>query len=517
VSRRPRAVLALAALLCLGGAATIPFFGGEFLPEFREGHFVLHMALAPGTALEESLRFGREVTDELLQNPHIRTVSVQAGRAELGEDTWGTHYSELHVELAPLGGEEAELVVGEIRQALLKFPGAKFKILSFLAERMEETLSGTTAEVVVNIFGDDLRLLDAKAQEVLQIVKETPGHVDEQVEVQPGTPQMVARLRADRLVQAGFAPGDVLEAVETACQGEKAAQIYEGNRVFDVVVILDEASRRDPENLGALLLRNAQGLRLPLRELADLYLASDRSLLIHDGAQRLQQVTCNVAGRDTAGFVADLKKRVAAKVSFPSGTYAVFAGSAEAQGKARRDLLLHSLLAGAGVILLLAVVFHRWQNTVLVLANLPFALVGGALAVFASGGLLSVGSLVGFVTLFGITMRNSMMMISHFEHLVRAEGMTWGLEAALRGASERLMPILMTATVTALGLLPLAIGTGEAGREIEGPMAIVILGGLLTSTVLNLLVLPTLALRFGRFELANPPRPESRGYTGDNR
>jgi Cu/Ag efflux pump CusA len=187
-------------------------------------------------------------------------------------------------------------------------------------------------------------------------------------------------------------------------------------------------------------------------------------------------------------------------VSFPPGVYPTFGGSGLVQSAAKRELLLHSAIAGIGIVLLLSIVFGNPPNLVLVLVNMPFALIGGVLAVFATGGSLSLGSLVGFVTLFGITTRNSIMMISHFEHLVQEEGMTWGLDAAIRGASERLLPILMTALVTALGLLPLAIGAGEAGREIEGPMAIVILGGLLTSTVLNLLVLPTLALRYGRFE-----------------
>jgi Cu/Ag efflux pump CusA len=198
--------------------------------------------------------------------------------------------------------------------------------------------------------------------------------------------------------------------------------------------------------------------------------------------------------------VAEAKDRIAASVKFPSGTYPVFVGAAAAQAQAQREIFLHSSIAGAGIVLLLAMVFRRMRNLLLVLANLPFAMVGGVLAVFLMGGAISVGSLVGFVTLFGITTRNSIMMISHYEHLVAVEGRPWGLETALRGASERLVPILMTALVTAFGLLPIALGTGEAGREIEGPMAIVILGGLATSTVLNLLVLPTLALRFGRFE-----------------
>jgi Cu/Ag efflux pump CusA len=209
---------------------------------------------------------------------------------------------------------------------------------------------------------------------------------------------------------------------------------------------------------------------------------------------------------DVTSFVAEAKKQVAAKVNFGS-TYAVFSGAAQAKERAQRELLLHSAIAVVGILLLLAVVFHNWRNMLLLLANVPFALVGGVLAVWLTSVIepgassLSIGSLVGFVTLFGITMRNSIMMISHFEHLVTEEGMSWGPEAAIRGASERVMPILMTATVTSLALLPLALGTGEAGREIEGPMAIVILGGLVTSTALNLLVLPTLALRYGKFSV----------------
>ena len=500
LSSRPRAVIGVALALVLAAVATLPFFGGEFLPEFREGHFIVHMAALPGTSLEESLVLGGKVTEELLKNPHIRSVSQQAGRAELGEDTWGTHYSEFHVDLKPLSADEAEKVTGEIRDALEKFPGLTFKVLPFLAERIEETLSGATAQVVVNIFGDNLDLLDQKAAEVRQVLASIRGATDVQLESQPGSPQMLVQLRPERLTQFGFRPVDVLEAIQAAYQGTDVAQTYEGNRVFDVTVILDEASRRAPEQIGSLLLHNSQGLRLPLRELAQVYPTTGRYAVAHEGAQRRQQVTCNVAGRDMASFVAEMKKQIAAKVSFPAGVYPAFGGSGLAQSGAKRELLWHSAIAGVGIVLLLSIVFRNTRNLLLVLANLPFALIGGVLAVFATGGSLALGSLVGFVTLFGISTRNSIMMISHFDHLVRAEGMTWGLDAAIRGASERLLPILMTALVTALGLLPLAIGTGEAGREIEGPMAIVILGGLLTSTVLNLLVLPTLALRYGKFQ-----------------
>jgi CzcA family heavy metal efflux pump len=501
VSRRPRRVLGLALVLCLGAVATLPFFGGAFLPEFREGHYILHMAAVPGTSLAESVRLGKLVTAELLKNPHIRSVSQEAGRAENGEDPFGPHYSELHVDLRPLRGEEAETAQAEIRASLAKFPGLSFKVMSFLAERMEETISGTTAEFVLDIFGYDLDMLDQKAEEARQVLASVPGAVDVAVEAQPGLPEMTVRLRPERLLQYGFAPVNVLDAIQTAYQGDIVSQIYEGNQVFDVAVLLAAKDREDPEAIGSLQLRNTLGTMVPLRELAEVHPSNGRYNVIHEGAQRLQQVTCNVQGRDVASFAAEVRLRFEARVSLPPGVFVVYTGSALAQAEARHQLWVHSLLAGAGIVLLLALLFGSGPNLLLILSNLPFALVGGVLAVFATGGLLSIGSLVGFVTLFGITMRNSIMMISHFEHLVTEEGMMWGPEAAIRGASERLMPILMTATVTSLALLPLALGTGEAGREIEGPMAIVILGGLVTSTALNLLVLPTLALRYGKFSV----------------
>ena len=315
----------------------------------------------------------------------------------------------------------------------------------------------------------------------------------------PGSPRLVVKLKPESLRQFGFRPVDVMDAVGTAYQGTTVAQTYEGSRVFDVAVILDPRVREDPSAVGSLLLSSPEGLRVPLKQLADVYEDSGRAIVYHEGARRRQTISCDVRGTDLESFVADARQQITAKVKFPAGTYAVFGGASDALEQAQREILLFSIIAAAGILLLLAVVFRRFRHLMLVLANLPFALVGGVLAVFATGGLLTVGAMVGFVTLFGITMRNSMMMVSHYEHLVNKEGMMWGVATAIRGASERLVPVLMTAIVTALGLLPLALGSGEPGREIEGPMAVVILGGLVTSTALNLLVLPTLSLKYGRF------------------
>jgi CzcA family heavy metal efflux pump len=504
IARWPRLIIGLVAIACVAAATRLPFFGGELLPKFREGHFVLQVSTPPGTSLLEMLRVGTQISQELLQNEHVATVEQQVGRAELGEDPWGPHRSEFHVELKPIAGKEEEKVEEELNELLKKIPGIQFEVLTFLGDRIGETLTGETAPVVVNIFGDDLDLLDAKAQEVANVLKSVSTNANANVKSPPGAPRMAVRLRPDRLTQFGFRPVEVLEAIQTSYQGTVVTQTHRGNQVADVAVILDDKDRQDPEAIGSLLLRNSQGGIMPLRELAEVYPTSGRFSILHEGARRRQTVTCTVTGTDVTSFVAEAKKQVKAKVNFGS-TYAVFSGAAQAKERAQRELLLHSGIAAVGILLLLAVVFHNWRNMLLLLANVPFALVGGVLAVWLtsmidpSASSLSIGSLVGFVTLFGITMRNSIMMISHFEHLVTEEGMTWGPEAVIRGASERVMPILMTATVTSLALLPLALGTGEAGREIEGPMAIVILGGLVTSTALNLLVLPTLALRYGKF------------------
>jgi CzcA family heavy metal efflux pump len=514
VARWPRLTIALVIVICLAAATRLKSFGGGFLPEFREGHFVLQVSAAPGTSLQEMLRIGTQISQKLMSNTNIATVEQQVGRAEQGEDTFPPSRSEFHVELKPVPGKQQEQIADDIRALLGSFPGLQFEVLTFLGDRLSETISGETAPIVVSVFGDDLDVLDTKANEIAGVLGTVSGHADIQVKSPPGSPLITIRLRPDRLTQFGFRPVEVLEAVQTAYQGAIVAQTHHANQVSDVAVILEESSRRDPLAIGSLMLANSQGLRMPLRELADIFPGNVRFSILHEGARRRQTVTCATSGRDVSSFVQEAQRRVTEKVNLPGGTYVVFSGAAQAKEKAQKELLLHSAIAGVGILILLSIVFHSWRNLMLVLVNIPFALVGGVLAVWLNGvfnpteSSLTIGSMVGFVTLFGITTRNSIMMLSHFEHLVDVEGMTWGPETVMRGASERLMPILMTATVTALGLLPLALGTGEAGREIEGPMAIVILGGLATSTVLNLLVLPTLALRYGRFGTVISSQPD---------
>jgi CzcA family heavy metal efflux pump len=499
VERAPSVVMAAVTVAILLGLAVLPFLEGSFLPHLREGNLTVHMTAVPGTSIEESLRLGDGVTKALLAIGNVRLVAQRVGRAELADDTAGTHSSEFEVSFGALNGKQAELAQQDIHRALAKFGGGTFSANTFLTERINETLSGYTAGIVVNIFGDDLDQLDQEAQQVARTLGHVRGATEVQLQSPPGVPQVVVRLREDDLARWGFDPVQVLEAVQTAYSGDTVGQVYEGNRVFDVSVILAPDERQWVEDIATVPLRGPDGNFVPLGQLADIYETSGRYMILHEGARRVQTVTCNVEGRGLTSFVDEARRRISG-LALPPGTYAEFAGTAAAQAQSRRDLLVHSLLAGLSIMLLLSVVMGSYRNLLLVIANLPFALVGGVLAAWATAGNLSLGSLVGFVTLFGITLRNSIMMISHYEHLVGVEGMTWGLNAVLRGASERLAPVLMTALVTGLGLLPLAIGSGDPGREIEGPMAIVILGGLATSTALNLLVLPALALRYGRFE-----------------
>ncbi|HEY8795777.1 MAG TPA: efflux RND transporter permease subunit [Gemmatimonadaceae bacterium] len=498
LQRRPKTIVAVAGSLMLVALAMVPFFGGSFLPEFNEGHLRLHMAAVPGTSLDESIRIGNAVTAALMKDKRIRGVAQRAGRAEAAEDTYGPYYSEFEVELVPLSGSESAAFQSDLRRLVDQFPGEHFLIMPYLTERIEETLSGSTAPVVVRIFGDDLDSLDAAARVIATAVQRVPGAVDVQPSAAAVSPEVLVRLRPHALVRAGIPALDALSAVETATQGEPVAQLFEGNRRTDVVVKESHARLARPEDLREIPLASVDGRVVPLGEVADIERVTGRYSIAHEGARRVQTVTASPGSGDLAAFTTAVEDRLHA-TRLPRGVYTDVVGSATARRDALRELLLRSFLAAGGIVMLLWLAFGRMRPLLLALVNLPFALVGGVFAVFVTGGSVSLGSLVGFVTLFGITTRNAIMLIAHYNHLVRQEGAEWGGAAAIRGAAERLGPILMTAFITGLGLLPLAIGGGDPGREIEGPLAIVILGGLVTSTALSLFVLPTLALRFGRF------------------
>jgi CzcA family heavy metal efflux pump len=503
IAKKPAVILVVTLVVTAGGASLLPFFGSTFLPEFKEGHYTLHMTALPGTSIAETEQLGLNVTRTLLGLPSVRAVSQRVGRAESADDTWGPNYSEIEVDLrAGLSGTELVRADADIRKAIEGFPGLIFSLKPFLTERVEETLSGASAAVAVNLYGNDLDQLDQVAKDVTDVMSRVPGAREVQVRTPSATPQLTIKLRDEDLVRWGLSRVDVLDLVRSAYSGDVVGQAYEGHQAFNVVALLDADSRNSVSKVGMLPVRTPSGSYVTLKQIADVEQTTGRYEVDHLGAQRLQIVTADVIGGDVTSYVAAAQKAVAAKVHLPKGVYVEFAGSAQAQAKSRRDLFVHSLIAFAGVLLILAVITRHWRNLLLVLCNIPFALVGGVIAIYLSGAVLTLGSMVGFVALFGISLRNSIMMISHYEHLVSVEHMPWGLETAIKGAGDRLTPIVMTSLVTALGLLPLAAGMSEPGREIQGPMALVILGGLATSMTLNLLVLPTLALSLGRFSRA---------------
>ena len=329
-SANPDLVIGGAAALSLLALGALPFFGGSFLPELREQTFVVHIAAVPGTSIAESLRAGAEVTRALLQNPHVASVAQTIGRAELGDDTLGPNEGEFDVTLKAVGGADVEQIQGELRKTLAEFPGYDFSMNSFLTERINETLSGEHADVVIKIFGNNLDVLDRGAQKIAEVLSRVRGAADVHVQSPSGLPQMDVRLIPSKLVQFGFRPVDVLDAIQTAYQGSAVAQIYDGSRFFDVSVILQSDDRRRPEEIRNLLLRNAAGELMPLGELAWVGITSGRGTILHDGARRGQVVTCNVQHRDLTSFVADAEHKVSSQISSAPGLYLEFSGDAVA-------------------------------------------------------------------------------------------------------------------------------------------------------------------------------------------
>ena len=509
-----RVIIITSIVLIAIGIGTLPLFKNQFIPALHEGHYIMHMTAVPGTSEQESLRIGKKVSAVIRKIEGVKSVTQWVGRAPNGADTFGTHYSEFEIEIGAISGKEQRRILTEIREQLsgekvdrdgdgvaeAGFIGVNFAINTFLTERIEETISGYAASTVINVYGQNLDTLDSDANNIARILNDIEGAHDVAVQSPPGTPQLVVRLRPEKMAQLGLYPTDVLDNIRAAYEGVPITQVYEGNRVIGVSVVLDLEARDDVQEAGNLPLFNAEGKLFRLKDVAEIAQENGRSKILHAGAKRIQTVTANVVGRDIDSFTRELKKRLNTELKLAPGTYLEFTGAAEANAKSRESLILQSVLAGFSVLLMLYIAFGRLRNLLLTFVNLPFALIGGVLAVMFTGGWISLGSLVGFVTLFGITLRNSIMMVSHFQYLVDKENCVWGLQTCIRGASERLPSILMTALVTALGLLPLAVGSGQPGREIEGPMATIIVGGLVTSTILNLLILPTIMLHFGRFE-----------------
>ena len=484
--------------LFVASLAALPFLGGTFMPDFREGHFVMQVSSSiPGTSLQEMLDVGKRISADVLKLPYVQTIEQQVGRAELSEDTWGPHRSEFHIELKPDAAVDQSAAQEELRGILERYPGIQSEVVTFLGDRISESLSGETAQVAIKVFGDDLDNLDRVGDKISAALGSVDGIVDLQFKRQSGTPAIAIEVSPQAVAAAGLKSQDVLDTIETAYAGTTVGQTFSGVRTIDTVVLLPEKLRQQPAQLGRVMIAGPMG-PVPLSQVANLRVTQDRYSIEHDGGQRRVSVTFNVSGRSLQSVVQEARDKIAQSVVLPAGVFLEFTGAAEAEQQTRDELMLYSGLALALIVMILFMAFHWRANTWLVMANLPFSLVGSVLAIALTGIGISLGTVVGLVTVFGVSARNAILQLAHYEHLVELEKLPWNIDTVLRGAHERLIPILMTAAVTALGLAPLAFGIDRPGQEIEGPMAITVLGGLVSSTLLNLLVLPALAHRFGR-------------------
>ncbi len=493
--RYPRVVLALLLGIGIAGAALLPLFGQRLLPNFRENYLIAHASLRPGISLRETTRVGVRISRRLLAIPGVKSVAEQIGRAVNGQDRDAPNKSEFDIQIDPSKGYTPGQIEAAIRKVFEDFPNQLTEVYSVLAERIGETLSGETAPFVVSVFGNDLDTDDAVARRVAAVLNKLPHAGAVRLQVPPRQPELHVTLRPGRLALYGLRPSDVLRAVNAAYQGAIVGQLTQTDRTIPVAVRIAGAGA-SPQVIGSLPLRGSDGAVVPLSAVATLEMESGRSEIDHEDGLRRQVVTANPTTADQTGFAAAARRASAAHVRLPTGVYLRYGGVAAAQVAAAHQLYLHAAAALVLIVLLMALAFGDARHVVLVLLVLPSTLIGGVVAAALTGATLTLGAMVGFVALFGMAARNTILLVSHYDHLVQSEGEPWGLETALRGSEERLTPVLLTALLTALALLPVAVQLHQPGHEIEGPMAVVILGGLVSSTVVSLLLVPPLAARW---------------------
>ncbi len=483
------------ALLVVAGVG-FGLAGRAFLPDFNEGTLTLSAVTLPGTSLGESDKMGRLIEETLLTHPEVVATARRTGRAELDEHAQDVNSAEIDVGLK-MQKRSKEAFLAALRSDLSRIPGMAITIGQPISHRIDHMLSGTRASVAVKVFGDDLVELRRLGELVRGVMAGVPGVVDLSLEQQSDIPILTIRFDRPAIARHGLRIQQVAEAIETAFQGSVASRVLEGQAAFDLVVRYDRSALTDLEAVRGTLITTPGGARIPLHALAELRKDRSPNAVSRENVQRKVVVMCNTSGRDLGSVVEEIRTRVAATVPMPPGYRVDYGGQFESAEQASRTLLLLGIAVILGIYGVLFVALDSGRDALVVMVNLPLALAGGVAGVWISGGVLSVASIIGFITLFGIATRNGLMMISHVHHLVEHEGVTEPREAVVRGALERLSPILMTALATGLGLVPLALSGGSAGSEIETPMAIVILCGLLTATALNMLVVPALYLRYG--------------------
>jgi Cu/Ag efflux pump CusA len=493
-------VLAAAAIVALAGLAVLPGMGQDLFPTFKERDFLMHWITKPGTSIQEERRIVTSASKELRQIPGVRGFGSHIGQALLGEEIVGPNFGENWISVDPKADYEKTL--GNIREVVDQTPGMFHDVQTYLRERIDEVLAGSSSPIVVRIYGADLDVLKRKADEVEAALGKVNGLVDLHTELQENIPQIQVETKLAVARRYGLKPGDVRRQSGTLLASEEVNDIYREGKAYNVAVWSTPQTRDSLYDIRRLPIDTPGGRTVALGKVADVRITPTPSVIHRENATRRIDVDASLGGgRDLGSATSDVKKQLAT-VQMPLGYSAEVLGEAAERDAASSQLLKYAIAAGLLILLLLQLAFKSWRLAWILFLTLPMALVGGLLAAYGEIGTISLGGLIGFYTVLGIAARNGIMMVTHFQHLETQEGEKFGPELVIRGARERLSPILMTALATALALLPLVILGSKPGAEIEHPMAIVILGGIATSTLLNLFVLPVLYLRFGRSKTA---------------
>ena len=496
--RRPGGAYATVGVVTLAGVLTVPLLGQSLLPSFKERDFLMHWVTDPSTSHIEEVRITTEASKELRQIRGVRNFGAHIGQAHAADEVVGVNFGENWISVRP--DVDYDRTVRAVQRAVYGYPGLYRDVQTYLKERIREVLTGTGEAVVVRIYGPDLDVLRQKADEVQQVLADVDGLVEEHVDLHVDVPEIQVRVDLARAQTHGLKPGDIRRAASTLVAGEEVGDVFRGGKAYDVQVWSPPRVRNSLTSIRNLPIDTPHGGFVLLDDVADVRVRATPNVIERDAGSRRIDVGANLRSRDLGSAVAEVEDRLQS-VDFPLGYHAEMLGEATERQQAQNRLLVFSIGAALAVLVLLQACFGSWRLSILSFLTLPIALVGGVLAAYASDGVISLGSLVGFLTVFGIAARNGILLVNHYQHLERHEGEPLGPALVIRGSRERLSPILMTSLATGLALVPLVAAGPIPGHEVEHPLAVVILGGLATSTLLNLFVVPALYLRVARAEV----------------
>ena len=505
---RPKLIIAGAGLLIVVSMIVVPFFGTEFLPPFNEGSYTVNLITPAGTSLQESNKIGSLAEKQILKVPEVLLTARRTGRAELDEHAEPPSYSEIDVPIKESDRSKDE-VLADIREKLSVLKGVTVNIGQPISHRLDHLLSGVRAQVAIKLFGNDLNEIRVGAEQVKSVISQIEGVVDVQVENQVLTPQLIVKLDRTAMQQYGLQAGAVADELQVFYNGLVTGEIIDGQKTFDVVVRASDSVRQDIDAIKNTPVSLANGNQIPLGMIADIELTKSINSIYHENTQRRIVISANIQDRDLGSTVQEMQRAVSREIKLPQGYYMQWGGQFESQQSATRLITILSLFSLAGIFLVLYSHFRSAPIVLQIMLNIPLALVGSVIAVILTGGTFSVATLVGFITLTGIASRNGIMMISHYIHLIEHEGQVFGKEMIIRGSLERLVPVMMTALVAALALIPLTLDAQAPGKEILYPVATVILGGLISSTLLDIIVTPVVFYKFGEKALRGYFKRES--------